>query len=168
MGQSIDIQETAFLIGQLLVVILSISLFVSFIRLETSISRLVIGILLIQTLEGTTRDTEADTENRGGPLGQISVDGREGEHFRLLGNLPVILTVIEFGAQAEIQFPIAPEAIGEHGILLNNRGRDNLTSRGRGLFHNGDGVLILAPGHLDILSKDTGRSDERGRSNQNK
>ena len=61
-----------------------------------------------------------------------------------------------------------PETVGEHGVLLHDRGGDDLTVGGGGLFHDGDGVLILAPGHFDILSKDTCRRDESGRSNQDK
>ena len=171
-SEGIDIQETSLLESKLLigaVTELGIDVSESFVGLETG--ELVgtgSGMTLIKSFERPAGNTETETEARGSPLGQIGVDGREGEHVELVADLPVILTIVELGTQTKIQLPVLPETVGEHGVLLHDRGGDDLTQLGRGLFHDSDRVLIFGPGHLDILSEDTGRRDERGRSNQNK
>jgi len=171
-SEGIDIQETSLLESKLLigaVTELGIDVSESFVGLETG--ELVgtgSGMTLIKSFERPSGNTETETEARRSPLGQISVNGREGEHTELVADLPVILTIVELGTQTKIQLPVLPETVGEHGVLLHDRGGDDLTVGGGGLFHDGDGVLILAPGHFDILSKDTCRRDKSGRSNQDK
>ena len=123
---------------------------------------------LIQTLELAAGKAETDTETRGCPFGQISVNGRESEHIELVPDFPVIFTIVKLRAETEIQLPVVPETVGEHRLLLNDGRGDDLTGLSRGLFHDGDVVLVLGLVNLDTLSEDGGRRDERGRSNQKK
>ncbi len=171
-GKGIDIQETTLLKSNLLigtVTQLRIEIGESLIGLETGkIIDAVCGTTLIQALKTTTGDTETDTETRGGPLGQVSVDGREGEHVELVTDLPVILTIIEFRAKAEVQLPVVPETVGEHGSLINGSGREHIAVLRQSLLLDDDLVIIFLAVHSGALCENTCRREERDRSNHKK
>ena len=172
-----DIQVAAAILdSQVLRIVFRISLRIGLNLVGTEIRRRIAGLilaaarsLLVQALERSPVHTKTDTEARGGPLGQIEVDGRDDEHLGdLLGDLPVVVTIVRLGTHTGAELPVVPETIGEHGVLLHDGGRDHATGLGRSLFHDGDGVLILTPGDFDILSENTCRRDESGRGDQNK
>ena len=119
---------------------------------------------LVESLELSITETEADTEAGGSPLGKVEVDGREGDHLGQFVDLPVVLAIIELCSEIAAEGPVAPEAAGKDGILLVDGSRDNLAIRSGSLLDNGTGVLILAGGNG--LGK--GRDHDEDRCDQQK
>ena len=132
------------------------------------VSHRVLGIGLIQTLELAGGNAETHTEARGGPLGQIQVDGREGDHLRPLGDFPVVVTIIEVRAHAGAEFPVVPETVRENGILGKGGRRDDLAGRRSGFLDDGLEVVILARSDLHLLGESGCRRNQCDRSKQNK
>ena len=182
--EGIGIEEPAVLDTELLDVVLGISLGVPgdilfSLRTEetnravvtcgnvTLTLRIMLRVVLVQTLELAGGEAETHAEARGGPLGRIEVDGREGDHLGPLGDLPVIVTIIEVRADSGADLPIVPETVRENGFLLQNGGSDDLTGLGRSLLHDRNGVFVLRLGDGGVLGEQGCRGHHQGRSNQN-
>ena len=179
--EGIGIEEPAVLDTELLDVVLGVSLGVPgdiLLSLRTEetdravvtggrVTRGMLRVVLVQTLELAGGEAETHAEARGGPLGRIEVDGRESDHLGPLGDLPVIVTIIEVRADSGADLPIVPETVRENGFLLQNGGSDDLTGLGRSFLHDRNGVFVLRLGDGGVLGEQGCRGHHQGRSNQN-
>ena len=107
--------------------------------------------VLIKAFEFAYIGANTNTKIRRCPFGEVKVDGREGEHLKLVLYFPVILSVVELCAEATHKFPVVKEPVYENAVLLDNGGSLNFTLGGLGFFDDSDGLIVLRA--FDFLRK---------------